>query len=212
MARLLIVRHGQSESNATGYLAGHADVGLTDLGRQQAQALARRLADVPIDVAYSSDLSRASETAQIILQGRDISLITTQQIREKHSGVFEGLTMEERKSRYPELYAASLAKDLDFVPPGGESYRQVSARMAGFVADIRQRYQDETVLIVGHGGSLRSAIVTLLDLPPEANWRFLPDNCSLSIIDTYTHETFGADTLLRLYNDTSHLDRLGPVS
>ena len=59
------------------------------------------------------------------------------------------------------------------------------------------------MLIVGHGGSLRSGLVTLMGLPIEANWRFVMDNCGLSIIDTYSD-----NAVMRLYNDTSHLSGL----
>jgi broad specificity phosphatase PhoE len=71
--------------------------------------------------------------------------------------------------------------------------------MAAFVADIRERHLDETVLIVGHGGSLRATLVALMELPLEANWRFVMANCALSVV-----ETFPDNAVLRLYNDTSH--------
>ena len=201
------MRHGQTEWNTEGRIQGHTDIGLSDRGCQQARTVARRLTPVPIDVAYTSDLCRASETAQIILAARDVPLYPTPRLREYQKGVFEGLTPEETSVRYPELYAASLINDLDFAPPGGESIRQTSARMAALVADLRARHPEETVLIVGHGGSLRSLVVALMSLPLEANWRFVTANCGLSIIDTYPD-----NAVLRLYNDTSHLDGLGPLS
>lgn len=203
MGSLLIVRHGETEWNAEGRIQGHSDVSLSETGRQQARAVARRLADTPIQVAYSSDLSRSSETAQVILGQRRVPLYTTPQLREYQKGVFEGLTAAEMGSRYPAMYAASMVKDLDFAPAGGESIRQTSARMAAFVADLRQRHLDEMVLVVGHGGSLRAVLVALLALPLEANWRFVMANCGLSIIDTYPD-----NAVLRLHNDTSHLDGL----
>ena len=201
MGRLLIGRHGETEWNAEGRIQGHTDVSLSEKGRYQARAVAHRLANTPIELAYCSDLSRSYETAQIILGERDVPLHLTQQLREYHKGVFEGLTAAEMKTRYPQLYAASLLPDLDFAPTGGESIRQSSARMAGLIADIRERHQTETALIVGHGGSLRAVIVSLLGLPLEATWRFVMANCGLSII-----HTFPDNAVLRLYNDTSHLD------
>jgi probable phosphoglycerate mutase len=206
MARILIVRHGETEWNAEGRIQGHTDISLSDKGRQQAWIVARRLADTPIDVAYCSDLRRTSETARIILGERDIQLHLTPQLREYHKGVFEGLTAAEMQSRYPEMYAASLVRDLDFAPTGGESMRQASVRMADFVRKTRERHRDGTMLIVGHGGSLRCAIVALLGLPLEATWRFVMGNCSLSIIDTYPD-----NAVLRLYNDTSHLVPPSPI-
>lgn len=201
MGRLLIVRHGATDWNVQGRIQGHTDVGLSEQGRRQGQAVARRLAAAAIDVAYSSDLRRATETARIILGERPVPLFPTPQLREYHKGVFEGLTPEESRVRFPAMYAASLVRDLDFAPAGGESTRQTSARLASFLGDLKRLHQDETVLMVGHGGSLRCAIVALLELPLEANWRLVMANCGLTIVDTYSDIA-----VLRLYNDTSHLD------
>ena len=197
------MRHGETEWNVLGRIQGHSDIPLTQNGRDQARTVARRLSEAPLDVAYCSDLSRASETARIILEDRDIPLHATQELRERDYGVFEGLTLEERRGQYPEMFASSLVKDLDFAPAGGESPRATCARMTGFIAGLRARHPAETVLIVGHGGSLRAAIIALMELPLETTWRFVMSNCSLSIFDTYPD-----NAVLSLYNDTSHLDGL----
>jgi broad specificity phosphatase PhoE len=206
VGRVYIVRHGETEWNAQGRIQGHTDICLSEKGREQARVVSRRLAEVPFDVAYSSDLSRTRETAQVILGERNVPLHPTPQLREYHKGVFEGLTVQEYSLRYPELYQASLVNDLDFAPPGGETIRQTSARMARFGAQLKKSHLDDTVLVVGHGGSLRSLIVALLSLPLEANWKFVMRNCALSIIHTYPD-----NAVLHLYNDTSHLDGLGPA-
>jgi broad specificity phosphatase PhoE len=205
MGIIYIVRHGETEWNAQGRIQGHTDISMSDKGRQQAQAVAQRLAQVSFDVAYSSDMSRTSETAQIILGESGVPLHTTPQLREYNKGVFEGLTLHEYARKYPDLYQASLLNDLDFAPIGGETIRQSTARMAQFVDDLNGRHLEDTVLVVGHGGSLRSFIVALLSLPPEANWRFAMDNCALSIIRTYPD-----NAVLHLYNETSHLNGLRP--
>ena len=197
------MRHGETEWNVLGRIQGHSDVPLSQKGREQAHTVARRLKEAPLDVIYCSDLSRASETARIILGDRDIPLHATAKLRERDYGVFEGLSLEERRDRLPEMFAASLIKDLDFAPTGGESARATSARMTEFIAGLRARHPDETVLIVGHGGSLRAAIIALMEFPLEATWRFVMSNCSLSVFDTYPD-----NAVLRLYNDTSHLDGL----
>ena len=78
--------------------------------------------------------------------------------------------------------------------------------MTGVIGEIKERHLNETVLIVGHGGSLRSAIIALMELPPEATWRFVMANCSLTVIDTYPD-----NAVLGLYNDTSHLHSSSPL-
>ena len=204
MGRWLIVRHGETEWNAGGRIQGHTDISLSDKGAEQSRLLAGRLAECSIDAAYSSDLRRSAQTACEVLGQRTVQLQTTPRLREYLKGVFEGLTVEETRQCYPDQYAASLVKDLDFAPPGGESTRQTSLRIGSFVAEVRHRHPDDNVLIVGHGGALRAVFVALMELPLEANWRFFLSNCSLSVVDIYPD-----NAVLRLYNDTSHLDGLG---
>ena len=200
MGKLFVVRHGETEWNAQGRIQGHSDVPLADRGRQQARAIARRLQGHAFDAAYSSDLSRTRETAEMILGESGIPLESTPMLREYQKGVFEGLTVHEYARQYPEQYEASLVNDLDFAPTGGESMRECSARLAKFAELLVERHMDDTVLVVGHGGSLRSLLVALLDLPLAANWKFVMHNCALSIIYTYPD-----NAVLHLYNDTGHL-------
>ncbi len=200
MGIIYITRHGETEWNAAGRIQGHTDVPLSQRGREQARMLAHRLSHTPISAAYSSDLSRAAETARIALGRRDIPVTFTPELREYHKGVFEGLTEAEYRDKYPHLYQPSLVNDLDFAPPGGETVRETSARLASIVQRVQDAHMDESVLIVGHGGSLRAGIVSLLDLPLEANWKFAMRNCSLTVIYTYPD-----NAVMHLYNDTSHI-------
>ena len=204
MGIIYIARHGETAWNAQQRIQGHTDVALSERGQEQAQMLANRLAAVPLAAAYASDLQRAADTARAVIGSRPVPLTLTPELREYHKGIFEGLTPAECQQRHPDLYAASLVNDLDFAPPGGESIRQTAARIAAIVQQIRRRHPDDSVLIVGHGGSLRAALVSLLELPPPANWKFIMHNCSLTIIHTYPD-----NAVLHLYNDTSHLT--GPV-
>lgn len=205
MGRWFIVRHGETEWNAQGRIQGHTDISLSERGIQQSRLVGQRLAGVTLDVAYSSDLARSAETAQQILDQRAVPLHTTSRLREFNKGVFEGLTPEETGQQFPDLFEASQVNDLDFAPPGGESIRETSERMNAIMTELRIRHPDENVLIVGHGGALRAGFVALMELPLEANWRFTMTNCGLSVLDIYPN-----NAVLRLYNDSSHLDGLGP--
>ncbi len=203
MGQVYIVRHGETEWNAQGRIQGHTDINLSDTGRRQAQAVARRLEQVSFSAAYTSDLSRSRNTAEIILGQSGTPLHTTAQLREYNKGVFEGLTVQEYSKKFPDQYQASMVNDLDFAPAGGESMRETSLRMAKFVKGTIPQHLDDTVLIVGHGGSLRSLIVALMALPLEANWKFVMGNCAVSVLHTYPN-----NTVLHLYNDTGHLQSI----
>ena len=200
MGKFLIARHGETDWNSQGRIQGHSDIKLSEQGVQQARLLGERLLSVAVDAAYCSDLLRASETAEISLGGRDVPLHRTPLLREYHKGAFEGLTNQQIQERYPTQYPTYLTKDLDFAPEGGESTRGVSVRASGIITEIKNRHIDDTVLVVGHGGSLRAAMVSLLALPLEANWRFFFANCALTIVETYPD-----NAVLRLFNDSSHL-------
>ncbi|SVA83552.1 uncharacterized protein METZ01_LOCUS136406 [marine metagenome] len=201
MGTLLLVRHGETEWNAEGRIQGHTDIGLSEIGTEQARSLEARLAGLNIDAAYSSDLKRTSETAKLALGERDVILNETPMLREYNKGAFEGMTLAEIKAQFPEEYPRYLEKDLDYAPEGGETARDVSARMAGIIGRIKSDHLNETVLVVSHGGVLRAAMVSLLGMPLEGNWSFVFGNCGLTTVDT-----FADNAVLRHFNDTSHLN------
>ena len=167
MGTLLITRHGETEWNAAGRIQGHTDIGLSSIGAAQARSLGERLSGLSIDAAYSSDLKRTSETAKLALRERGTVLIETPLLREYHKGEFEGMTLSEIKSQFPDEYPKYLEKNLDYAPKGGESTRAVSARMAQIIGEIKSKHLNQTVLIVSHGGVLRAAMVSLLGMPLE---------------------------------------------
>jgi len=201
MGTLLIVRHGETDWNAEGRIQGHTDIGLSDTGAEQARLLGKRLAQIPIDAAYCSDLKRASETAKYALEEREVVAQGMVRLREYHKGAFEGMTLPEVQARFPDDYPRYLEKNLDYAPQGGETARDVGVRVAGIFDEIKARHMNETVLVVGHGGSLRLAMASLLGMPLEGNWSFVFDNCGLTIVDT-----FEDNAVLSLFNDTSHLN------
>ena len=197
----MIVRHGETEWNAQGRIQGHTDTGLSEKGAEQARSLGQRLAGLNIDVAYSSDLKRTSETAKLALGERDVALNETPMLREYHKGEFEGMTLSEIESQFPGEYPRYLKKDLDYAPKGGETTRDVSARMVKIIDEIKSNHLNEAVLVVSHGGALRAAMVSLLNMPIEGNWSFVFGNCGLTTVDTYED-----NAVLRHFNDTSHLN------
>ena len=200
MSRLLLVRHGNTELNSAERYWGHTDVRLSAAGLKQAERLRRRLADEKIGAVYSSDLSRARVTAEIIASGRHSEVITCAELREINFGELEGLTFAQVSQLYPEVAKLWVERSPKLKYPGGESIEEFSNRVSQFLSRLEKHTPQETILIVAHSASLRILVSYLMGLELR-HWRQLRlDLASLSVLDTYPQ---GA--ILNLLNDTSHL-------
>ena len=202
MGKWLIVRHGETEWNRNGCIQGQADTPLSDEGRAQAAALAATLRDVQIDRAFSSDLSRARETAMIVIGDRKTPVLTTGDLRELNFGRWEGRLTAELAVQEPELFTAWHTGNPDFAAPEGESVREMAARIEKFVAERKEGMLAGTSLIVAHGGSVRCLLCVMLGIPLAAVGRFNVARASLSVL-----EVEPAGSVLMLYNDVSHYRR-----
>ncbi len=167
-ARWYLVRHGETEWNRADRAQGHADVPLNDAGREQAQALAKAVGSRRFDAAFSSDLSRATETTRILLNGGAPQPDVTADLRELSYGRWEGFTFADAERDDPTLFAKLVNADADFVAPGGESFQQLMARVQSFADRTRAAHPEGTLLVVAHGGSLRALAVAMLPLPQES--------------------------------------------
>ena len=185
--RWYLIRHGETTWNRDGRIQGHTDVGLNDRGRRQMRVLAKRLAGCRFAAVYASDLSRAVESAQAIVEGRGISVETDPDLREFTYGEWEGLTTEEAEARDPVDYARRMALDAGvFAAPGGENTHQVLDRVRRFYQRAAERHQpSEDVLIVAHAGSIRALLICLLGLPDDRFWGFRIDGGSLSAVSVH---------------------------
>lgn len=200
MLRLLLVRHGETTWNAAGRYQGQIDVPLSDVGRQQAAALAQYLAQEKIDVIYASDLQRAAETAQHIAASHSLPVLTDPRLREISFGEWEGLTHAEIRERYSEALDSWLDAPMDNAPPAGETMTQVAERVRPLLDAMIQAHQEQTVLWATHGGLLRILLCLLLDLPLSSHWKLRMDNAALSEVAIYDK---GA--ILNCMNTTYHL-------
>jgi broad specificity phosphatase PhoE len=198
--RLLLVRHGETEYNVERRFQGQRDSPLTERGRWQAARLGERLRAVPLDAVYSSDLPRTLATAEATVAGRDLTIQAVPAFREGHFGEYEGLTFAEIAARYGEAATRWAADPVALAPPGGETLAVLHERVAAFVGSVVAAHPGATVLLVGHGGSVRAAVMEALGLDRRHFRRLRMDNTSLSII-----ESDGAVETLHLFNDTSHL-------
>jgi broad specificity phosphatase PhoE len=155
MATLLLVRHGETDWNASGRLQGHTDRPLNDYGRRQAAELAERLEADDVAAIYASDLVRAMETAEILGARLGLPVQLDPDLRERNWGSWEGLTPGER----------------DAVTFEGEAPEEHRERMLEAVRRIAERHPGERVVVVTHGGSMRriQAAVMGVAMPVVAN-------------------------------------------
>jgi probable phosphoglycerate mutase len=155
MTRMCLVRHGETNWNLERRVQGQLDIALNARGRAQAEALANELAGQWFDHIYSSDLKRALQTASLLARARGLDVLTTEALREKCDGAWEGLSHAEVEAAYPQEFAYHRERRLDFeIPGGGESLARFAARIASALEEIARAHLGETVLVVAHAGVL----------------------------------------------------------
>ncbi len=202
MTRWYLVRHGVTDWNRDGRLQGQTDIPLSEAGREQGRLTAKRLAGVSFVAAYASDLIRAQETASLVLEGRKVPLSLTPELRELNYGEWEGRTFKWIEEGNPSGSIQNIANDPDFAPPGGESTAQLCGRIMEASTRLLDTHgDDDNVLVVGHGGSLRALAVSMLGLPAASLWRMGTSTASVSILRRRDE-----GWQLELWNDTSHLE------
>jgi len=167
---LYVVRHGQATWNVLNKICGgRSDVPLTDLGREQARALAKELPHV--DRVYCSPLMRAQETAALLMEGREIEIKTEPRLREQDFGIYEGL---DRGT--PEFLAAKKEPACHF--PEGESSFGTAARVYSLLDELKAEKSDDTVLLVCHGAIMRIIETYFRDMKLEEFYCYSPANCT----------------------------------
>jgi probable phosphoglycerate mutase len=198
--RILLVRHGETDWNATGRLQGQSDTPLNAKGHEQARRAAQRLACEPVRALYSSDLARAFQTATIIGQTLGLTAVTSPRWRERQYGAWEGLTAAEIQARYPEQFAAWRARSLDFAPPQGETRSQLLTRALAELHTIARRHVGEFVVVVTHGGLCYVLIHHILGSVDGDRREFTFGNGSIHML-----EVSGDRWSVISMNDTAHL-------
>lgn len=192
--RLFLVRHGQTEWNASRRAQGHTDIDLDEAGLRQAKALELPFSQHPVAAVYTSDLKRSFRTAEFAAKGADARLIVDCNLRERCFGEWEGLPFEEVGTRIAALGDPFLA-----CSPGGESLQAVWDRVSTFVEELNDCNED--VALVSHGGTCAILLARLLKGTLQTSRCFRFGNASITELERRT----GHYTMLR-YNDVSHLD------
>lgn len=198
--RLLLTRHGQTDWNIARRYQGQSDTPLNEKGIRQATELAKRLSTETIHTIYSSDLSRAMNTAKAIAAFHSLHVRPDSRLRELSFGDWEGMTYEEMSAHSPELFDAWMKDALTVSTPNGETHQQLAERVQAAFNDIKAKHKDETILIVGHSGSMQTLLSLTLGVDLSRYWQFRISQASLSEMTVYEDSV-----VLNLFNDISHL-------
>ena len=203
MTRIYLLRHGETAWNAAGNrYCGRTDIPLTAIGRAQARAASRALADVPLEAIYVSPLSRSRETGALISETRSLPLVSDSRLIEIDFGAWEGLNAAEIALADPEGRAAWLQEPAVARAGGtGETGREVADRMDEFLREVAMTHPASSVAVVGHNTVNRIYLVASLGAPLASYRRLALDNASMSVL-----ELDGRDARWMRINDISHLN------
>ncbi|QNO16131.1 histidine phosphatase family protein [Alkalicella caledoniensis] len=210
MVRIIFTRHGETKWNVEGRCQGQTDIELTEKGVSQGKTLARRLKNFNIDVILTSDLKRAYDTAYQVKRKFDkhnkefhlkaVEIIKDPLLREYSFGLWEGLTTNDIKMKYCDLYEErNLDPNIDI--PEAEKYSDLVKRCKEFVDKCVELYPDSTVLAVTHSGFIKALLHHYLELP----WSVIKNqmyvgNCSLTVLKC------GDKIVVETINDTAHFE------
>jgi 2,3-bisphosphoglycerate-dependent phosphoglycerate mutase len=171
---LVLVRHGQSDWNLKNLFTGWENPGLTEKGVEEAHAAGRNLKaeGLKFDLAFTSDLSRAQKTLDIILEElgqTGLPITRDQALNERDYGDLTGLNKDDARAKWGEEQVHVWRRSYDIAPPGGESLRDTLARCLPYYMKAIQPYvlDGKTVIVAAHGNSLRSLVMALEGLTPE---------------------------------------------
>ncbi len=202
---LIFVRHGESEGNQSDSFNGHINVRLTERGRLQAAKTAEFLDQYEINAIYSSDLARAYETAQFTANRKNLTVVTSKNLREINGGDFEGVKYSEIEKRFPKEYYDWTNNMGNCRCPNGESVRELAARVNKEVLAIAKKHQGQTVMITTHGTPIRamSTIWFQKDITDIRDYHWVK-NASVTVVDYDDIET----PKVLVYDEHDHLNGL----
>lgn len=185
--KIYFVRHGETDWNKERKIQGQVDIPLNEFGRHLARETAKGLKDVPFDVCFTSPLGRARETAQIILQGRDVPILEDKRILEMNFGVLEGKCCSKEGWDVPDSFQMFFDDPVHYqAPEGGEDFQAVRERTGDFLNWLfaQEQYRDSTVLVTTHGAAMAGLLNNLKKKPLAEYWGVgVHKNCGVTEVD-----------------------------
>jgi glucosyl-3-phosphoglycerate phosphatase len=185
--RLVMWRHGRTAWNVEGRAQGTTDVPLDDVGRQQARESAARLASLQPRFVWSSPLSRARDTAAELATLTGLQVRQDQRLQEINVGERQGLTLDELRARFPEVYRAFVAGEELPRATGGEVEPEVADRVSAAMFDaVDALEQGDIGVLVSHGVAIRVGLCRFLGLP-YGHWHTLAGvaNCAWVVVEEW---------------------------
>lgn len=171
MAKLVIVRHGQSQWNLENRFTGWVDVDLAPKGIEEAHAAGQKLKGYQFDMAYTSALKRAQRTLGIILEemGVDLPITRNEALNERMYGDLQGMNKDEARAKFGEEQVHIWRRSFDTPPPGGESLKLTADRVLPYFEKeiVPKLKAGKNIIIAAHGNSLRALVMSLEKLTPE---------------------------------------------
>lgn len=200
---VLLIRHGQTRSNVTGYYMGWSNEDLNDVGYTQARKLSARLTGLPLASVYTSPLKRAYTTASFIAEPHSLEVKPLEDLIEIKLGDWEGLHESEIARRWPELWQQSQIDPSGLAFPNGESFAQVAERGVRAFESVVAANRGKLAVMVTHDIVVRILAAYVMGVPYSVYRRLEINNASLSVVSI----TAGSRQLITL-NDTSHYEAL----
>ena len=198
--KFILIRHGETSWNKEGRYQGQIDTALSDYGRSQGAKITAALANIPIDVCYSSPLKRSLDTAEMSLGDRDITINTDDRLLEINHGAWEGLLASEVEKRWPDILEKWRTTVVDAQMPGGENMLEVRDRAMEALEEHIKKHEGKTILVAAHDAINKAILCAVLDADLSKFWQFKQDNTCINVIE-YDEGKWR----IVLMNSTSHL-------
>ena len=202
--KIYLIRHGETEGAETKRYKGHIDVPLSENGIEQIKRVAEYLsaevqkrgsAEVTcgltslraneLSVIYTSDLSRAVKSAELIAESHGLKPIILPELRERNFGIWEGMSFDEIKEKWPDAFNSWSSNPLKFSPMGGESTIELRDRAVKAFNNIVEQHNGHNIAIVSHGGINRIMLCELLGMPLENIFRVEQDYACINIVEMW---------------------------